>query len=89
MGEIEREVIAQEGIDFETLKLNELSRMGGKGGLRAAVTPIKEFNLQNLSCNSSGEGLCVQLSFRLFRGSYATVLLREIMKPSDPIAAGF
>ena len=89
MGEIEREVIAQEGIDFDTLMLNDLSRMGGKGGLRAAVTPIREFNLQNLSCNASGEGLCVQLSFRLFRGSYATVLLREIMKPSDPIAAGF
>ena len=89
MGEIEREVIAQEGINFETLSLNELSRMGGKGGLRAAVTPIKEFNLQNLSCTESGEGLCAQLSFRLFRGSYATVLLREIMKPSDPITAGF
>jgi tRNA pseudouridine13 synthase len=89
MGKIEREVIAKEGIDFETLMLNELSRRGGKGGLRAAITPIKEFNLQNLSCNSSGEGLCVQLSFRFFRGSYATVLLREIMKPFDPIAAGF
>ncbi len=89
MGEIEREVIVQEGIDFETLMLNELSRMGGKGGLRAAVTPLREFNLQNLSYKASGEGLCVQLSFRLFRGSYATVLLREIMKPSEPIAAGF
>jgi tRNA pseudouridine13 synthase len=89
MGEIEREVISQEGIDFETLRLNELSRMGGRGGLRAAVSPIREFNLQNLSTNESGEGLCTQLSFRLFRGSYATVLLREIMKPSDPISAGF
>jgi tRNA pseudouridine13 synthase len=89
MGEIEREIIAQEDIDFETLRLNELSRMGGKGGLRAAVTPIREFNLHNLSSNASGEGLCIKLSFRLFRGSYATVLLREIMKPSDPIAAGF
>lgn len=89
MGEIESEVIAQEGIGYETLTINELSRMGGKGGLRAAVTPIKEFNLQNLSCNASGESLCAQLSFRLFRGSYATVLLREIMKPSDPISAGF
>ena len=89
MGEIEREVIVQEGINFENLMLNELSRMGGKGGLRAAVTPIKEFNLQNIFHNAGGEGLCAQLSFRLFRGSYATVLLREIMKPFDPIAAGF
>ena len=30
-----------------------------------------------------------ELSFMLLRGSYATVLLREIMKPSDPLEAGF
>jgi tRNA(Glu) U13 pseudouridine synthase TruD len=29
------------------------------------------------------------LSFMLLRGSYATVLLREIMKPENPIKAGF
>ena len=29
------------------------------------------------------------VSFTLSRGSYATILLREIMKPSDPIVVGF
>ncbi len=29
------------------------------------------------------------LEFNLTRGSFATILLREIMKPKDPIAAGF
>ena len=29
------------------------------------------------------------LEFMLLRGSYATVLLREIMKPKNPIKAGF
>lgn len=89
MGEIERDVTAEEGVIFENLRLNVLSRMGGRGGLRAAVTPIREFKLQNLACSEGGEGLCAQLSFMLFRGSYATILLREMMKPSHPLAAGF
>jgi len=29
------------------------------------------------------------VEFSLSRGSFATILLREIMKPDDPIAAGF
>jgi tRNA(Glu) U13 pseudouridine synthase TruD len=31
----------------------------------------------------------VRLEFTLLRGSYATVLLRELMKPIDLIFAGF
>ena len=89
MGEIENEVIRREGLDFKNLRLNTLSKMGGKGGLRTAVTPIKDFNIQNIYCDPKNDNLCVQLSFMLLRGSYATVLLREVMKPSDPLAAGF
>jgi len=29
------------------------------------------------------------VQFSLSRGSFATVLLREIMKPQDPMIAGF
>jgi tRNA(Glu) U13 pseudouridine synthase TruD len=38
---------------------------------------------------ASGKGCQAELSFMLLRGSYATVILREIMKPSNPITAGF
>jgi tRNA pseudouridine13 synthase len=88
MGEIEQEVLEQEGIRLEDLRVNELSRVGGKGGLRAVVTPIRDFKLQNVA-NTDSEELQAQLSFMLQRGCYATVLLREVMKPSDPIEAGF
>ena len=30
-----------------------------------------------------------KVEFSLSRGSFATILLREIMKPTDPLAAGF
>jgi tRNA pseudouridine13 synthase len=87
MGEIEAQVLEQEGINLEDLRVNELSQVGGKRGLRAVLTPVKDFMLQNIS-NLDGESQ-VQLSFTLLRGCYATVLLREVMKPSDPITAGF
>jgi tRNA pseudouridine13 synthase len=83
MGEIELEVLASEGLAGKEIWLNELSRAGGKGGLRTALTPVKDFKLLGV------ENGCVQTSFMLLRGCYATILLREIMKPQDPVAAGF
>jgi tRNA pseudouridine13 synthase len=89
MGKIERKVLEQEGVNAENFFVNVLSRTGGKGGLRTAVTPFKDFKLQGVSVNSD-DGTCqVKVSFMLFRGSYATVVLREIIKASDPITAGF
>ena len=83
MGEIEQEVLEAEGIGDGPIRLNELSRAGGKGGLRTVLTPVKDFKLLDASADS------VQVSFMLLRGCYATVLLRELMKPSDPVTAGF
>jgi tRNA(Glu) U13 pseudouridine synthase TruD len=31
----------------------------------------------------------LELSFKLPKGSYATTLLREVIKPQDPIRSGF
>ncbi len=87
MGEVEREVLAQEGVAEQNLRFNELSRVGGKGGLRTAVTPVRDFKLQSLVRSNTGTQATV--GFMLLRGCYATVLLREIMKPTDPVAAGF
>jgi tRNA pseudouridine13 synthase len=89
MGQMEKEVLEEEEIKMENLRINALSRIGGKGGLRTAVTPIRDFKLQNVSANAGGKGYKAELSFMLLRGSYATVLLREIMKPSNLITAGF
>jgi tRNA pseudouridine13 synthase len=71
------------------MRINELSRVGGKGGLRAAVAPVKDFKLQDLEPNENSSGCLMTLSFLLLRGSYATIVMREIMKPEDPLKAGF
>jgi tRNA pseudouridine13 synthase len=89
MGALEKEVLSQEGVEPDKLRFNTVSRVGGKGGLRAVVAPIRDFKLQSVSEGANGEDCQVKLSFMLLRGCYATVLLRELMKPSDLIAAGF
>ena len=83
MGEIEQEILQSEGIGDDPVWLNELSRVGGKGGLRTALTPVKDFKLLNAADGK------VQVSFMLLRGCYATILLREIIKPQNPATAGF
>jgi tRNA pseudouridine13 synthase len=88
MGEIEQDILKREKINLEGVRVNPLSIVGGKGGLRTAATPIRDFKFQ-VSEDPMGRGCQAELSFTLLRGSYATVLLRELMKPLDPILAGF
>ncbi len=83
MGEIESRVLKQEGVESVSMRGNALSRVGGKGGLRTTLAPIRDFKVQSTTKHQ------IKLCFMLLRGCYATVLLREIMKPKDPIAAGF
>jgi tRNA pseudouridine13 synthase len=89
MGELEKQVLEEEKIDLENPPVNVLSKVGGRGGLRTAITLIRDFKVKNISTNEKNNGFQAELSFMLLRGSYATVLLREIMKPSDPLSSGF
>lgn len=88
MGQIEREVLEKEQVKLKDLRVNPLSKTGGKGGLRTAAAPVKDFKFQ-VSADTDGRGCQAELSFTLQKGCYATVLLREIMKPADPLTAGF
>jgi tRNA pseudouridine13 synthase len=83
MGQIEAKVLAQEGVESGNVWGNELSRVGGKGGLRALITPILDYKLIK-----TGDGTATS-SFMLQRGCYATIVLREFIKPPNPVAAGF
>jgi tRNA pseudouridine13 synthase len=90
MGQIERHILEEEGAKTESFRANAIPKIGGRGGLRAVVAPIKDFKLQGISARADAHGEReADLSFMLLRGSYATVLLREIMKPRNPINSGF
>jgi tRNA(Glu) U13 pseudouridine synthase TruD len=58
--------------------------------MRVALAPIIDLSVGELSEDEENAGKkMVSLSFMLRKGSYATVVLREFMKPKDPVEAGF
>jgi tRNA pseudouridine13 synthase len=90
MGQIESHILEEEYVKRESFRVQELPRISGKGELRPVVSPVRDFNLENISHDEENEAeKKVKVSFMLLRGSYATMLLRELMKPHDPISAGF
>jgi tRNA pseudouridine13 synthase len=89
-GELQREILDSEHIQLQNFRVEQLPEINGKGELRAVVSPVNNFVTKNAQPENNGSDLgLVWLEFMLFRGSYATVLLREIMKPKNPISAGF
>jgi tRNA pseudouridine13 synthase len=89
MGELEQAVLQEEGVEAGGFRVPDMPEVCAKGELRAAVCPVADFAAGKASADSDAGLLQVALEFRLLRGSYATVLLREILKPTDLIAAGF
>jgi tRNA pseudouridine13 synthase len=90
MGQIEKQVLEAEGIKAENFRIDAIPTISGRGELRAIVSPIKDFKVHNISRLADNlKEHQAELNFMLLRGSYATVLLREIMKPNNPISAGF
>ncbi len=89
-GEIERKILEAEAVKPEDFKISALPEASSKGELRTATTPINGLALGEVSPNPNDSSeYRVTLSFTLLRGSYATVVLRETMKPQNLIQAGF
>ena len=71
-------ILSQEEITPKDFFIKEMQEVSSEGGFRqAAIRCSDYFSDKN------------KVEFSLSRGSFATILLREIMKPSDPIDAGF
>ncbi|MEM2117563.1 MAG: tRNA pseudouridine(13) synthase TruD [Candidatus Bathyarchaeia archaeon] len=89
-GEIEKQILEEEGITQENFKIEAMPETTTKGELRAAITPLNNFSLNKLEKDFAHSSKHIaEVSFMLYRGSYATIFLREIMKPRNPIKAGF
>ena len=89
-GEIEKEILEEEGITPEQFKISLMPEISAKGELRTALTELREYSLGEISRDMANPlKYLVRVHFTLYRGSYATVFLREIMKPRNPIKAGF
>ena len=89
-GEIEKQILEEEAISQEGFKIPAVPEISARGELRTAITPLNNFSLNEVSEDSANASKHeAKVSFTLYRGSYATILLRELVKPRNPIKAGF
>jgi len=89
-GEIEKQVLEEEGVGFGDFKIRNMQEISSRGELRTVVSPLSKFALNEIlkdSCKPAQHR--TTMAFMLYRGSYATVVLREMMKPRNPMKAGF
>lgn len=72
-GQIEKDIVASEGLSPKDFLIPDLPRISSKGTRREILAPVRD-----LQAKVEGSGL--HLSVELTRGAYATCLLREFMK---------
>ena len=89
-GEIEKQILQEEKISLEKFRICDMPEISVRGGLRTALVPLNNFVLNEITKDSANPSKNkAELSFSLGRGSYATVVLRELIKPSNPVKTGF
>ena len=71
-------ILIKEEITPKDFFIKEMQEVSSEGGFRQAAIHCSDY--------SSDENKVI---FSLSRGSFATILLREIMKPDNPVTAGF
>jgi len=78
---ITKAILEEEGITAKDFHIKEMQELSHQGGFRQALLWCIDFSYKQQSP--------LKVSFKLPKGSYATTLLREIIKPEDPIKSGF
>lgn len=77
---ITKEFMREENVTARDFHIKEMQELSHQGGFRQAPLWCMDFSYSKSP---------MIVSFKLPKGSYATTLLREIIKPSDPIKSGF
>jgi tRNA pseudouridine13 synthase len=72
-GEVERAVLAEHGVDPRDFRVRELPEVHSGGRRRGILQPVRDLGVRWVD----GDPV---FSFALGKGSYATVVLREVMK---------
>ncbi len=73
VGQIEKAIVATEGLRPEDFIIPDIPRISSKGSRREILAPLHDFSIRP----TAGE---LNLSFASSRGSYATCLVREFTK---------
>tara|TARA_Y100000815_G_C12939151_1_gene348517 strand:+ start:62 stop:448 length:387 start_codon:yes stop_codon:yes gene_type:complete len=71
-------ILRDEGITHKDFFSKELQEISNEGGFRNSSIQCDDYSVKDNV-----------VSFSLSRGSFATVILREIIKPENPLTSGF
>lgn len=71
-------ILDEEEISPKDFYLKEIQELSNEGGYRNSSITCSDYSAKGNT-----------ISFSLSRGSFATIVLREIIKPEDPIRSGF
>lgn len=89
-GEIEKQILEEEDVEAGDFKIDAMPSISLRGELRSATTPLSNFLLEEIENDPTVlSKKKMRISFTLNRSSYATIILREFMKPRNLIKAGF
>jgi tRNA pseudouridine13 synthase len=89
-GEIEQAILEAENVTPEAFKIPSMPEATAEGRARAVLNTVWNLVMEEVSEDKENEGKqMMKLGFTLNRGSYATVVLREFMKPQELIQAGY
>ncbi|TVP41516.1 tRNA pseudouridine(13) synthase TruD [Candidatus Nitrosocosmicus arcticus] len=77
-----KEFMKQENLSSKDFFIKEMQELSESGGFRQACYVCKNFKYKR-------EENSLLVGFSVPKGSYATVLLRELIKPVNPIESGF
>jgi tRNA pseudouridine13 synthase len=89
-GEIEQEILENENVTPEKFQLSFMPEATAEGRVRAVLNPVWNLVQEEIAADAeNNDRQMIKLGFTLNRGSYATVLLREFMKPQNLIEAGY
>ncbi len=80
MGDIQTQVLSQEHLKPQDFIIPEIRFLSSKGLHRSLIAPIHDLTWELISDPSNNNNLAALFDFSLDKGTYATSLLREIMK---------
>jgi tRNA pseudouridine13 synthase len=83
MGEIEHKIIESEKFDYRDFIIPEIPFISSSGSRRSLIGFVKNFKLKIINDDINEKKKALFLRFRLQKGTYATSLLRELMKADD------
>ncbi|MFX1465713.1 MAG: tRNA pseudouridine(13) synthase TruD [Promethearchaeota archaeon] len=81
VGNLFNEILAEEEIQPSMFRIKSYPEASSKGGYRPVVMPIQDFKVLEINEDQLNDDRNMsKIIFSLGKGSYATVLLRELMK---------